>query len=84
MSNRNLSVLCSANQNTYFDIDDILATQERVLCKFELPVLNMGMLTIEMLNFYRIDSTRYTVSLFIKYDLQFEKDLCMSTPFFLI
>jgi hypothetical protein len=42
MSNRGLSVLCSANQNNYFDIDDILATQERVLCKFELPVLNMG------------------------------------------
>ena len=31
---------------SYFNIDDILTTHERVLCKFELPVLNMGALSM--------------------------------------
>lgn len=29
--------------NQYLDVDEILATQERVMCNFEVPVLNMGM-----------------------------------------
>ena len=29
--------------NQYVDVDDILTTQERVMCNFEVPVLNMGM-----------------------------------------
>jgi len=29
--------------NQYLDVDDILATQERVMCNFETTVLNMGM-----------------------------------------
>jgi len=29
-------------QDNYFSIDDILASQERVLCKFEVVVINMG------------------------------------------
>jgi len=29
--------------NQYLDVDDILATHERVMCNFEVPVLNMGM-----------------------------------------
>jgi len=29
--------------NQYLDVDDILATQERVMCNFGVSVLNMGM-----------------------------------------
>ena len=28
--------------NNYFDIQDILASQERITCKFEVDVPNMG------------------------------------------
>ena len=29
-------------RQNYFSIDDILTTQQRIACKFEVPVLNMG------------------------------------------
>jgi len=33
----------SVFNSQYLDVDEILATQERVMCNFEVPVLNMGM-----------------------------------------
>jgi len=41
--NRNTYFTNSRFNNKYLDVDDILATQERVMCNFEVPVLNMGM-----------------------------------------
>jgi len=43
MMNRNAHFTHSRFNNKYLDVDDILATQERVMCNFEVPVLNMGM-----------------------------------------
>jgi len=42
--NRNAHFSHSRSNNKYLDVDDILATQERVMCNFEVSVLNMGML----------------------------------------
>jgi len=39
----------------YLDVDDILATQERVMCNFQTPVLNMGMyLTLHLAGIERV------------------------------
>ncbi|RXG65154.1 DNA replication complex GINS protein PSF3, partial [Armadillidium vulgare] len=35
---------CESYSPNYFTIEDILATQERIPCKFELPVYNLGYL----------------------------------------
>ena len=32
----------SGGSESYFDIDDILASQEKIPCKFEVPVYNLG------------------------------------------
>lgn len=32
-----------AYMNGYFNVQDIMASQERVSCKFEIDVVNMGM-----------------------------------------
>ena len=32
----------SGGSENYFDIDDILASQEKIPCKFEVPVYNLG------------------------------------------
>jgi len=42
----NPRVTSSKSNSRYLDVDDILATQERVMCNFEVPVLNMGMLQL--------------------------------------
>jgi len=41
--NRNSNFTNRRFSNKYLDVNDILATQERVMCNFEVPVLNMGM-----------------------------------------
>jgi len=40
--NRNTHFTLNRCNNQYLDVDDILATQERVMCNFEVSVLNMG------------------------------------------
>ena len=42
----NPRVTSSKSNSRYLDVDDILVTQERVMCNFEVPVLNMGMLQL--------------------------------------
>jgi len=44
MSKTTISGNSSRTSDSYFDIDDILATQERIPCKFEVPVYNLGFL----------------------------------------
>ena len=38
----NSSGKISGNHENYFSIDDIIATQEKIPCKFEVPVPHLG------------------------------------------